>query len=289
MKRVTAIIIFVAIMGAFGTANASPWGEPDDSAALMVNRPVNTDGLTGLIKTTSAYTQPKHAVVLGLSGIGENYNSPDVSFVQGIATVTVGLTDQIEAGVKAQAVGLNLGSSADRETGIGDTDLFIKWRITQQYDTFPALAIGVAYTFPTGDEVKGTGTVKNGGARLILAATSEKVMPAGFVLGIYVDGQIVYNDEFSSDKTAYSDKYGRINAGVLFSLVDDRRLQGIVEYNYVGQKKPTVFEQDSWSILPGLRYVTERLNVTVGVQFVHPADDAIGNGMRGMGTISYRF
>ena len=290
MKNVTAVLFGLAIMAHVGTAYPASWSEiEDNNVASMDNRSVNAEGLTGLIRTVSAYTQPKGSIILGFSGSAENSRNPDFSSAQVNLTATAGLTGRIEVGVKAQVAGLNLGSSSARQTGVGDTEVFAKMRLTDQYDTFPALAIGVGYTFPTGDEVKGTGSMKNQGARLILAATNEKEIPGGYAMGIYVDGQILYNDEFGS-KTVYTDKYGRIDVGLLVTLDEERRLHGIVEWNYVAQKDiPTVFERNSWAVMPGLRYVTEHWNVTGGVQFIHPKDDAASNDMRALGTISYTF
>src|SRR3990172_7945294 len=57
-----------------------------DDPSLVVNRPVNVQGLTGLVITNSAYTQRKGSVVAGLASFAENSSVPDYSIAQGIAT-----------------------------------------------------------------------------------------------------------------------------------------------------------------------------------------------------------
>jgi len=41
--------------------------------------------------------------------------------------------------------------------------------------------------------------------------------------------------------------------------------------------------------MPGLRYVTENLNISLGVQFMNREDPAFKNDLRYIGTLSYAF
>jgi hypothetical protein len=269
----------------------SPRAKQRYDASVVVNRPANVQGLTGLILTNSAYTQPKGRIVAGLATIAENSSTPDFSIVQGLATVTAGVSDRIELGARAQVVGTNLGSSSTREIGFGDTDLLFKWRISSQGDTLPAIALGFVYTMPTGDSSKGLSGVEHEGARLLVIGTSEKEMPGEYFIGVYFEGQLVYNDRLPwQDRKSYSDEYGVVNAGLLFPITNDRKLQGIFEYNTVVKKDiPSVYEQNYWALMPGLRYVTEQLNVSLGVQLMNRDQAGFEDTLRYLGTLSYAF
>jgi hypothetical protein len=259
---------------------------------LMVNHPVNIQGLTGLLVTNSAYSQPKGRFAVGLSGLGENSSNPNYSVVQGIVSVTYGATDRIEVGVKAKEIATNIGRASTRKTGFGDTDFLVKWRVSSQTADLPAIAIGMAVTLPTGDRNKGMSEIKHEGVRLMLIGTHEQEMPGGIVLGLYVDGQAVFNDQLEKKNgNPYYDKYGIINAGILFPVVESNRLQVIVEYNGVTKKsdRPDILEQNYSAVTPALRYVTPNFNITAGVQFLNKDSKTFGNDQRYVGTLSYLF
>jgi len=296
VKTLIALVFgfFVLITGyqAFALARYSEreYGSSDDPS-LVVNRPVNVQGLTGLIITNSAYTQPKGRMVIGLSATAENSSKPDLSIIQGIATVTGGVSDRIELGVKTKVIATNTGGSDTRRTGSGDTDLLFKWRLSSAGETLPAMALGLAWTLPTGETSKGFSEVKHEGIRLMVIGTSEKEMPGDYVFGVYFEGQLVFIDQLRRPAASlYADKYGVINAGVLFPLIDNRRLQAIVEYNRVVQKDTvTLYDQNLEAVMPGLRYVTPNLNISLGVQFLRRDQAGAENDNRYVGTLSYKF
>lgn len=285
---------FILITGyqAFAMAGYSEQAyTTSDDPSLVVNRPVNVQGLTGLIITNSAYTQRKGSVVIGLSAIAENSAKPDFSMMQGIATVTGGVSDRIELGVKAKVIETNSGSSNTRKTGIGDTDLLFKCRLSSEGEMLPAIALGLAYTLPTAETSKGFSEVKNEGIRFMVIGSSEKEMPGEYVFGVYFEGQIVFIDQLGrSSDSLYADTYGIINAGVLFPLIDNRRLQAIVEYNQVVKKDTvTLYDENLIAVMPGLRYVTANLNISLGVQFLRRDQKGAENDNRYVGTVSYTF
>lgn len=264
----------------------------NEGPATVVNRPPNVQGLTGLIMTNSAYTQPKGHIVAGLASIAQNSNDPNFSILQGIATVTAGVTDSVEIGLRAQLVGTNLGSSKNREFGFGDTDLLAKWRITSQGETMPAIALGLGYTVPTGDKEQGIRTVEDQAIRVMLIGTTEHEMPGDYFIGIYFEGQIVYADRMPWEKTGKGDgeRYGAVNAGLLLPLNDARSLQAMLEYNTVVKKDITsAYAPNYFGIMPGLRYVTPEWNVSLGIQFYNPTDPDMTDNLRYLGTLSYAF
>jgi hypothetical protein len=265
--------------------------ESRDDPSVVVNRPANVQGLTGLIITNSAYTQPKGRIVVGLATIAENSKEPDFSIIQGIATVTAGVTERIEIGLRAQRIATNLGSSETREIDSGDTDLLFKWRISSQGETLPAIALGLGCTLPTGNADKGFQSAEHASARLMVIGTSEQEMPGDYFIGIYFEGQLVYSDlDPGAEPKPYSEKYGVFNAGLLFPLTHGRSLQAIFEYSTVFKKDiPSIYEQNHSSVMPGLRYVTENVNISLGVQFMNREDPIFKDDLRYLGTLSYAF
>ncbi len=284
------IVILAATNQTFAlTGKLQPVNDDGDDPSLVINRPVNIQGLTGLIITNSAYTQPRGGMVIGLSALAENSASPNFSMLQEIATITGGITDRIELGAKARLIETGLGSSASREVGFGDTDLACKWRVSSAGDMLPAIALGLELTLPTGDSSRGLSEIKQEGVRLMVIGSSETEMPGDYVFGVYGEGQIVLIDQLHRT-SLYADKYGVVNAGVLFSLTDDRRLQAIVEYNQVFKKDVlTLYDQNFTALMPGLRYVTPNLNVSFGVQILNRDQADAKSDNRYVGTISYKF
>jgi hypothetical protein len=228
---------------------------------------------------------------VGLATIAENSKEPDFSIIQGIATITAGVTDRIELGLRAQRVATNLGSPATREVDSGDTDILFKWRISSQREMMPAIALGLGCTLPTGNASKGFQSAEHASARLMVIGTSEQEMPGDYFIGIYFEGQLVYSDlDRGGEPKPYAEKYGVFNAGLLFPLTDGRNLQAIFEYTTVVKKNnPSVYEQNYSAVMPGLRYVTENLNISLGVQFMNREDPAFKNDLRYLGTLSYAF
>ncbi len=266
-------------------------GDEQDYRFIVVNRPVNVQGLTGLIITNSAFTQPAGHIAIGISALGENSNVPNFSIVQGAATLTVGLTDRVEVGVKGKMIATNIGSSATREIGKGDSDFLIKWRFSSQGEIMPALAFGLAWTFPTADTSKGFSEVEYEGIKLMLIASSEKRILDDSFIGVYFEGQVVLNDQLHrTGASPFADKYGVLNAGLLFPISDNNRLQAVFEYNRVFKKDiVTLYEQNYSAVTPGLRYVTEHFNLSVGVQFLNKEQTGYKNDTRGVGTLSLSF
>jgi hypothetical protein len=297
MKNAIAVILFFFIITitSHHAFALDDYSNPEDirfnDPTTVVSRTVNIQGLTGLIITNSAYTQPKGSMAIGLSAMAENSKVPNFSIIQGIVTLTGGITDRIEVGARAKVIATNLGSSDTRKIGAGDADLLVKWRATSAGDTLPAIALGLAYTLPTGDSSKNLREVSHEGIRFMLIGTTEKEMPGDYFIGIYFEGQLVFNDNLRGpSSSAYSDKYGVFNGGILLPLTSDRRFQAILEYNAVTKKDVvTLYDKDYSALMPGLRYVTPNLNISIGVQFLQRDQAGFDNDARYVGTISYVF
>lgn len=297
-KAVIITMVLVAFIAGFNTKAFSrdDYGFYPHYAAhyQVINRPVNIQGLTGLILTNSAYTQPAGSVVFGISGQGEDSDTPNYSVAQGAATITIGVTDRVEVAIKGRTIGTGLGSSTDRSIGPGDTDLLLKWRFSSQGENLPALAFGFGWTFPTGDSDNGFTEIKYEGIKLMVIASSEnRVLSDGF-LGIYMEAQAVLNDQLHKrEESPYKEKYGVVNAGILFPISDDNHLQFLFEYSRVVKRNFTVlYDRNYTGLMPGLRYVTDNFNISLGIQRINredsgPAADSKANRL--MGTMNYRF
>src|SRR6266545_3618553 len=98
MKNMIVVFLFFFIMSFFGQQAFAKADYSDkeehryNDPTTVVNRPVNIQGLTGLIITNSAYTQPQGSMVIGLSAMAENSTAPNFSIIQGMATITGGIT-----------------------------------------------------------------------------------------------------------------------------------------------------------------------------------------------------
>jgi len=258
-------------------------------AILVINRPPNIQGLTGLLVMNSAFTRPAGTLAVGGSAMIEDSGKPDYSVIQTPITLTFGITETIEAGLKAKYVNYAKGT----ESGLGDTELAVKWRWQTHSTTFPELAIGMAGVLPTASESKGLNDVTNWGVKVMALATSETSIASGSVLGIYLETQAVFIDGFSyGKKTNTQDRYGVINVGVLLPVSTNNRFQAMIELSdTVGKKRSrtALGEGNYTSITPALRYVTDMLSVTAGAQFLLKDTKGYEDTIRWVGTISYQF
>lgn len=255
----------------------------------VVNRPPNIQGLTGLMVMNSAFTRPAGSLAIGASVLIEDSNKPDYSIIQTPITLTYGITDTIEAGLKTKYVNYAQGV----ESGLGDSEFAVKWRWQTQSTTFPELAVGLAGIIPTASESKGLNDVTNWGVRVMALATSEtRILDSSF-LGIYLEAQAVFIDGFSAgNTTSTQDRYGVINAGLLLPVSANNRFQAMLELSgTVGkERRNTVLaEGDQSGITPALRYVTDTLSLTAGAQFLSKDMKGYEDTIRWIGTLSYQF
>jgi hypothetical protein len=109
---------------------------------VVINRPPCIQALTGLLVTTSAFTQTAGSLTFGASLTAENSKTPDYSVYQIPVTLTYGVSESIELGLKGKALATENVSAPGRERGAGDTEVLAKWRFVDQSVTFPALALG---------------------------------------------------------------------------------------------------------------------------------------------------
>jgi hypothetical protein len=253
----------------------------------MINRPVNLSGLTGLLYTTTPFTVPSNTVEISAAAISEKSTVPnyDINEMPSMA-ITVGFLDTMEFAVKSSYFHKSI-QEGNKERGFGDTELSYKWTFLPQPDRpLPAVAFILTGIAPTSDKEAGIAGVTHWGARTGLSLGRE-IIWGDHVIGLYADGQLVVHD--LNDQNL-RDKYGMANAGILFPVSKYRNLQMLMEYSLVnGIDRITPEGGDYSAITYGLRVVTERINLSIGTQFVHKLVEGFENSSRVIGMMSVKF
>ncbi len=298
----TCALIGIVVLSTFAAGNALSY-EPDlyerggtfstrTDEALVVNRPPSLQGLTGLMFMNTAFTRKAGNLALGITVLGENSDTPDYSIVQGNVTLTLGLADNIEIGAKAKMIYTDIGSSTTQQSGLGDSEVALKWRIRSQSEggSIPALALGIGGILPTGDRSKGFEEVTKNGLKIMVIASSEtRVLDSSFV-GVHFEAQAVLVDQITRDDPPTQEMYGVINAGLNFSLNEDNSAQIMVEYNQVVRKDiPTLDMGNYTGVSLGLRYVSKFLTWSAGGQVVTKEDIGFEDTLRLVGMLSLNY
>jgi hypothetical protein len=266
--------------------SASP--APAEEDLEMINRPVNTAGLTGLLFTTAPFTLPARSIEIAAATITENSVVPDFTVTQlPICSVTAGIAQNMELAIESSYFRKNVNNEV-QQRGTGDTELSYKWNFLPQTESsaYPAVALIVTGIIPTGDRDLDLGVVAHWGAKCGLSIGRE-ITWSDHVLGAYMDGQIVVHD-LSDDR--FRDRYGILNIGLLYPISKYRNLQILIEYNLVsGIDKLSAVGGDYTGVTYGLRMVSERFNLTIGAQFLRKDVQGFDNTSRVVGMTSIKF
>jgi hypothetical protein len=252
----------------------------------MINRPVNTTGLTGLLVTTSPFTLPPRTFEIGLGILSENSLLPKYTSTSYPLIISFGLSQNKEMGLRVPYNYRNV-DTVSKSRGVGDTELSYKWNaVPQPENRFrPGLAVIAAGVFPTGDRESGMNSVSHWGARAGLAVGSE-ISWEDRIIGLYADAQAAVQD--MSDNQL-RDSYVLVNAGILFPISKYRNLQVLIEFNQRTGKDVVTYDGVDYSALTyGLRLVNERFNLTFGTQFVHKSAEGYDNSSKIIGMISIK-
>lgn len=252
----------------------------------IVNRPVNTSGMTGLLATTSPFTLPKNSLEIGMMALSENSLVPNYTATAYPMTVSLGLSHNAEIALKSAFHYIN--EDPDQiSRGMGDTELSYKWNVRPQaeFSGIPGIALILTGVFPSGDSVAGTNSISHWGGRMGISLGSELVWE-DHIIGIFADGQVAVQD--LSDKEL-RDSYSLANAGILFPISKYRNLQMVIEYSIrKGKDIITIDGVDFSAVTYGLRLVSERFNLTFGTQFIHKSQDGYGDSNRMIGMMSIK-
>lgn len=252
----------------------------------IVNRPVNTSGMTGLLVTTSPHTLPPNTVELGVMALTENSLVPNYTSTAYPVTVSMGISHASEIALKGAFHYVNVDPDKISR-GMGDTELSYKWNVRPQteFSAIPGIALILTGVFPTGDKTAALNTINHWGGRVGISLGSELIWE-DHIIGLFADGQVAVQD--TSDKEL-RDSYAQVNAGILFPISKYRNLQLIIEYNLrKGKDIVTVDGGDFSAVTYGLRLVSERFNFTFGTQFIHKDQDGYGDSNRMIGIISVK-
>ncbi len=254
----------------------------------FLNRPMNASGLTGLLAATSPFSLEPGTVETGIAVFSENSKIPDYTLTEYVALISVGTGKGTELAVRGSSFHKQ-APPAIKESGAGDTEVSFKWNFVgskPESPALPAVAMIITGIIPTGDKDRELNRVRNWGVRFGFSVGSEIGWRA-HALGIYADALMTLQDLHDD---YYRDAYGTLNAGMLFPISKYRNLQLFIEYTAVsGKDVINVDGLDHTAITYGLRLVSERLNLTVGTQFLHKDREGYENSERIIGMLSAKF
>lgn len=256
----------------------------------IVNRPVNTSGLTGLLVTTSPYCVSPGTVEVAASILYENSVTPEFSTTEYPLSVTIGMPHNSELGLRGSYFELKEGPTATAVSArkAGDLQLSYKWNFLPQTESsiIPAVSMIVAGVVPTerSSDPK-INTVDHWGFAVGLSAGSE-IEWSDHILALYADAQIKGRDP---DEKRLRDFWEVVNAGLLFPISKYRNLQILVEYTIVrGRDRITIEGGDYSAATYGLRLLSERFNLTIGTQILRKRTEGFDNSGRIFGLMSVK-
>lgn len=257
----------------------------------IVNHPVNTSGLTGLLITTSPYTLTPGTVEIGASVLSENSIRPDYTITEYPLSATIGISNNSELALRTSYLSISEGPTGSNVVSrkTGDIELSYKWKFIPQREASirPAIALIVTGLMPTDNNTDlKANSVSHWGMRLGLSAGTE-VSWQEHIMGIYADGQMAGQDLTNK---RLKDLYWLFNAGLLFPISKYRNLQMFIEYSLVtGKDLMTLAGGDYTGLTYGLRLVTDQFNLTIGTQSLHKKIEGYDNSGRVIGLMSVKF
>jgi len=263
----------------------------------IVNRPVNTSGLTGLLFTTAPYTLAPGTVELGASLVSESSTTPNYSLTESPLSISVGVTKNSELALRGSYFQIKEGPTGTAPTvrKTGNLELSYKWNfLPQPEDSIrPAVALIIGGILPTGKNYDTKiDAVIHWGMRLGLSGGTE-IRWKDHIFGIYADAQVKGQD---LTKKSLSDLYEMYNAGLLFPISKYQNLQMFIEYTLVTGRKSTnpdgskILNGGDYSGLTyGIRLVSERFNLTIGAQFLRKETEGYDKSGKVIALLSMKF
>ena len=257
----------------------------------LVNRPVNTTGLTGILFTTAPYTLTPGIVEVGASILAESSEAPDFTITEYPLSVTVGMPHNAEFTVRGSYIHIKEGPTGtapvDRRTG--DLEVLYKWNFLPQAESpqRPSFAIILGGALPTGTNTDmKIDAVNHWGLTAGIAAGAE-ISWRDHTIGVYADGKVKGLDPVEK---RIRDIYEIYNAGLLFPISKYQNLQMLLEYTVVqGRDRKTLDGGDYSAVNYGLRLVGERFNLTVGTQILRKQAEGYDKSERVLALLSLKF
>jgi hypothetical protein len=282
-SSVLKLILFVALIFVCRSVSAEE--------LMIVNRPVNTSGLTGLLFTTAPYTLNPGTVEIAASVLYESSVKPDYTVTEYPLSISVGMQHNSELAIRGSYYILKEGptGTAITERKTGDVEISYKWNFYPPSESSirPAFSLIVAGNFPTENNADmKIPAASHWGAMLGLAAGTE-ISWSDHILGIYADANLKGQDP---TEPRLRDVYEIYDAGLLFPISKYQNLQMLLEYTVVQGRERTSLEGGDYSAFTyGLRLVSERFNLTIGAQFLHKKTEGYDNSGRIIGLASMKF
>jgi hypothetical protein len=284
-SRLIMIIFGVCVLMLVGSQSA-PAEDLD-----IVNRPVNIDGLTGIVYTTAPYTVPKNTFEIGISVVSESSITPDYTILQYPLIITRGISEHSEISLRATYYNIKEGPTitATTDRKAGTVEMSYKWNFIPPIEDSarPAVALIVSGIVPQerNNDIR-INAVSHWGMRIGLSVGTELTW-RDHLLAVYADGQVVGQD---MTEKRLRDIYEIVNAGLLFPISRYRNLQLLLEYSMVhGKDTITIDGGDFTALTYGLRMVGEKFNFTMGTQFVKKKTEGFENSNKVVGMISVKY
>ncbi len=258
---------------------------------MIVNRPVNTSGLTGLLFTTAPYTLDPGTVEIAASIQTESSVVPDYTLTEYPLSVSVGMPHNSEIAIRGSYINLKEGPSttAMTERRTGDLEISYKWNFLPQPESSirPAFALIIGGSVPTDNNADMKIDAVTHWGMLIGLSTGTEISWREHILGIYADAQLKGQDP---TEKRLRDIYEMVNAGLVFPISKYQNLQMLFEYTLVHGREKITFEGGDYSALTyGLRLVSERFNLTIGAQFLNKQVEGYDDSDRVIGMMSIKF
>lgn len=288
-------VLRALVLGAIAAGSVPAGAEEAD----MVNRPVNSSGMTGLIATAAPFTVPQGTLELAVSAMSETSFVPEFTLTEHPFSITYGLLDNMEVAIRGSYLYREDKPDSMRIRGAGDSELSIKWNVVPQTEgsLFPAVSFILSGLGLSGDRDASLNRVRNWGSSVGISIGRD-IAWAEHVLGIYAEGRIVVED---LNRIELRDRYAVANAGILLPISKSHNLQIMLEYGITSGKRimsDQVFREqygnddpdggDNAMVTYGIRLVTERFNLTVGNQMIRKELEGFDTSGRVIGTISYK-
>lgn len=258
----------------------------------IINRPVNTSGLTGLLFTTAPYVIPAGTVEVGTSIVSESSIEPKYTSTRYPLSVTFGIDQRSELSLKGSYLTIKDGPTSTAITfrKVGNLEVNYKRnflaRSEDETGGFSAALLTSGYLPLDDTQGKFVDFASHWGLKAGIAVGDE-ISWQDHILGIYADVSIIGHD---LTEKRLSDVYEVINAGLILPISKHRNLQVLIEYTAVFDKDLLSFDGGNYSaVTSGLRLVGESFNLTIGTQFLRKQANGFDNSNKVLAIMSAKF
>ena len=318
--RMRTLLVLMLLTGLvlFGTEaigqESDTEGEPpsaDQPAAKQVkekkpaksNLPLNFYGRSGLLLTSSTHVLEFKDVEPAIGYMYESSSDPQYTTQTYAANLAVGLPRHVMLyahvpiimtdlhwGERFNAINVRVRDFSQKsKTDFGSVEGGFQWAFFMQDRFLPGMAAGLSFLAPTGDYTQHLSEVKTYGFKVNLTMGLEimDLFFTEYAFAIFADGSAVFRDLYIEDRE-YEEKYGIVRAGMLFPIAPRNFLNLLLEYD--GKlMSGTTNRDDHNGFVVGLRFITNRIGVSAGGEYLLKEAEDMGDAFRIIGTGSYRF